>query len=103
MIKFDVIYRGDEGKKAQVDGRYGQVIWEGECEAVLLNPWAKPGVTGEFRIVGDGMIRDYDNEFDFCAEGEDDVEEAVSIFERELGEWVLVRENVWASDFREQE
>lgn len=101
MIKFDVIYRGDEGKKAQVDGRDGQVIWEGEMERAAINSWAKGGEIGKFRIIGDGVVRDYDSEFDFYEEGEDDVEEAVKIEEWVGGQWVIVKENVWATDFQE--
>jgi hypothetical protein len=47
------------------------------------------------------VVRDYDSEFDFYEEGEHDIEEAVKIKEWVGGQWVIVRENVWATDFRE--
>jgi len=98
-IEIEIIERCEEGKYDQILGRIGDILWEGELsleEAKRVDCWAKSG--GKFRIIGDGIVKDYDDEFDFGEENDDDFEEAVVVEEWDGCQWVCIATNKWITD-----
>ncbi len=97
-IEIEIIERCEEGKYDQILGRIGDILWEGELDAEEAKRISYGSTAGKFRIIGDGIVKDYDDEFDFGEENEDDYEEAVAVEEWDGCQWVCVVTNKWITD-----